>query len=174
MQQQFGRLNSQSNLLGAVGNHYVCFQRFRNLTAVDPLSGETLWARQDLPPECDLFGDDQYVFVLPTDREEATVLRALDGQRVGTRKVPRLVRRQNLPNGEEKTMFSRLGETCLTTLGRNLLLWWPEGNHRVLTLVDPWEGRDLWPGRKFAASAHACVMADRVRGGNGAHAAILC
>ena len=150
LQQQFGRIQEQSNLLGAVGHQYVCFQRFRNLTAVDPRSGETLWSRQDLPQGCTLFGDDQYVFALPPDREEATVLRAVDGELVGTRKVPRLAHRQRLPNDQQTTTFARVEETCLATLGRNLLLWWPEGNRRVLTLVDPLEGRDLWAGRKFS------------------------
>ena len=157
-----------SNLLAAVGRQYVCFQRFRNLMAVDPRSGETLWSRQDLPQGCTLFGDDQYVLALPPDREEATVLRAVDGELVGTRKVPRLARRQRLPNDRQTTTFARLEETCLATLGRNLLLWWPEGNRRVLTLVDPLEGRDLWAGRKFSGNAHACLVGDEAVGVIGA------
>ena len=41
----------------------MCFQRLRNLVAVDPLSGELLWVRHDIPPGSEIFGDDQYVFV---------------------------------------------------------------------------------------------------------------
>ena len=101
---------------------------------------------------------------LPPDREEATVLRAVDGELVGTRKVPRLGRRQRLPDDQQTTTFARLEETCLATLGRNLLLWWPEGHRRVLTLVDPLEGRDLWAGRKFSGNARACVVEDEAVG----------
>ncbi len=45
-----------------------------------------------------------------------------------------------------------------------MLLWWPQGKQRELTLVDPFEGRDLWRGRKFAANARACVVNDEVVG----------
>ena len=165
---QSGRSQFAPCTLAAMGSHYACFQRTRNLVAVDPQSGETLWARQDLPPGCDLFGDDQYVFALPPDGEEATVLRALDGEVLGTRKVPRLLHQLKLGvglnAGKDITVPGRFAETCLTTLGRKLLLWWPEGNQRVLTLVDPWEGRDVWPGRKFSAGACACVVADEAVG----------
>ena len=165
LQQQFAQLHDQSNLLGPVSSQYVCFQRFRNLVAVDPRSGETLWVRQDVPPGSDLFGDDQYVFVLPPDREEATVLRAADGELLGTRKVPRLAPPADASQRRTRaTVFARFEESCLATLGAELLLWWPEGNRRVLTLVDPLEGRDLWPGRKFSAAARACVVGEEAVG----------
>jgi hypothetical protein len=132
--------------------------------AVDPQNGETLWVRRDVPSGSDLFGDDEHLFVLSPDREEATLLRAADGELLGTRKVPRLRGRQTLPNGEEKTVFTHLEDSYLAALGRRLLLWWPEGDNRVLTLVDPLEGRDVWPGRKFSAAARACVVGEKAVG----------
>jgi outer membrane protein assembly factor BamB/tetratricopeptide (TPR) repeat protein len=164
LQQQFAQIHDQSKILGPVRHGYVCFQRFRSLVAVDPRNGETLWIRQDVPMNSDVFGDDEYVFVLPPDSDEARVLRACDGETVGTRKVPRVGRQQVLPGGERRTVFGRLDETCLATLGRNMLLWWPEGNQCTLTLVDPLEGRDLWRGRKFSSSARACVVNDEMVG----------
>ena len=152
---QFTQSYDRPNLLGPVNGRYVCFRRFRNLVAVDPRNGETLWVRRDVPSSSDLFGDDEYLFVLSPDREEAMLLRATDGELLGTRKVPRLHGRQMLPNGEEKMVFAHLEDSCLAALGRRLLLWWPEGDNRVLTLVDPLEGRDVWPGRKFSAAARA-------------------
>ncbi len=88
--------------------------------------GQTLWVRQDVPAGSDLFGDEQHLFVLSPDREEATLLRATDGELLGTRKVPRLSGRQMLPTGEKKNVFLHLEEFCLAALGRRLLLWWPE------------------------------------------------
>ncbi len=117
-----------------------------------------------MPFGCDLFGDDEYVFAVPPDTDEATVLRASDGELLGKRRIPRVTGKQRLPNGEEKTVFGRVEETCLATLGRKMLLWWPQGNQRELTLVDPYEGRDLWRGRKFSAKAHACVVNNEVVG----------
>ena len=163
-QQRFGHISSQSSLLGPVSNRSICFQRLRNLVAVDPWSGEMLWVRQDVPPGSDLFGDDEYLFVLSPELEEAMLLRTADGALLGTRKVPRLMDRKRLPNGERKRTYAHLENYCLATLGRQLLLWWPEGNQRVLTLVDPLDGRDIWPGQMFPANAHTCVLSDRLVG----------
>jgi outer membrane protein assembly factor BamB/tetratricopeptide (TPR) repeat protein len=164
-QQQFMQAD-ESEPFAAMGREYLCFQQFRSLVALDLRNGEPLWTRQDLPQlNCDIFGDDDVVFVLPPDREEATVYRARDGAVVGTRRVPRVSRgQQTLPNGEVRKLYGRLQETCLATLGRRLLLWWPEGNQRMLTLVDPLEGCDLWPSRKFSAGARTAVVNNEVVG----------
>ena len=34
----------------------------------------------------------------------------------------------------------------------------------MLTLVDPLDGRDVWPGRKFPAAAHTCVVGEEAVG----------
>ena len=164
LQQQFVQFPTPSNLSGSLGGRQICFQRLRELVAVDPCSGETLWVRQGFPPGCELFGDDRYLFVLTPDREEATLLSAFDGELLGTRKIPRLSGTQNLPNGETKTTYAPLEASSLGTFGRNVLLWWPEGDKRVLTLVDPLEGRDIWAGWKFSASAHASVAGEEAVG----------
>jgi hypothetical protein len=163
-QQQFARPYDRATMLGPVTSQYVCFQRFRNLVAVSPENGATLWVRQDIPPGSELFGDEQFVFVLSPEREEAMLLRATDGELLGTRKVPRQIGHEPLPDGKQRTVYQKLEGSCLATLGRRLLLWWPEGDKRVLTLVDPLEGRDVWPGRKFPASAHTCMVGEEAVG----------
>ena len=37
-------------------------------------------------------------------------------------------------------------------------------NNRVLTLVDPLEGRDLWPGRTVLGEARTCVVGEEAVG----------
>jgi hypothetical protein len=69
-----------------------------------------------------------------------------------------------LPNGEQKKIFTHLEEFSLATFGRQLLLWWPEGGARTLTLIDPLEGRDVWPGKKFPNDARCSVVNDEVVG----------
>jgi len=164
IRQQVARSQGQSGCSQLLDSRYICFQQFRDLVAVDPISGETLWVHQDLPLGCELFGDDEYVFALPPDREEAMLFRAADGEPLGTRKVPRQSVRQRLSDGTEKNSFSPFKNSCLAALGRKLLLWWPEGNERTLTLVDPLEGRDIWPGRKFSNRARACVVGEEAVG----------
>ena len=165
LRQQFAPTHQdQSNLLGAANRHYVCLRRFHDVVAVDPRNGETLWVRRDLPAACNVFGDDQHLFVLSTDREEATLLCADDGASLGTRKVPRRSSQRKLPNGQMQKFYTNLKSTCLATLGRKLLLWWPEGTQRELTLIDPLEGRDEWPRRKFHYSSRTSVVDDEAVG----------
>jgi outer membrane protein assembly factor BamB len=158
LQMQLNRLQYQTNVLGVVGKRCVVVQRLRSIVGLDPISGETLWVRQDFPAVCDIFGDDEYVFVLTTDEEEISVLRADDGELVGKRKIPRYANQQQMPNGKMQTVYSRLEGMYLAVLGRNLLYWWQDGNNRVLKLIDPLDGRNLWE-RKFSVNSRAC-MAD--------------
>ena len=50
-----------------------CFQEQQQLRCVDPISGETLWSRTDIPAGCELFGDDE--FVLAAERRRSVALR---------------------------------------------------------------------------------------------------
>jgi outer membrane protein assembly factor BamB len=122
----------------------VCFQRLRNLVAVDPLSGETLWVRKELPQNAEIFGDDQYVFVL--DRQNtnngnpysasaadpfggaqgrsgggaadadplALVFRASDGEFLGKRKIPQ---NPNYQNPYDSDQLARMVTSRFVALG---------------------------------------------------------
>ena len=116
----------------AVSEQLVCYQRYQSLYGVDPLSGEVIWSRDDLRPESTLFGDHEYVLVVPPDQNVATVLRAADGMKLGTRPVPGV---------------------RLATFGRLVASWRVERSEAVLELIDPWSGAPVWPPRKFPADA---------------------
>ncbi|MEN6459241.1 MAG: PQQ-binding-like beta-propeller repeat protein [Thermoguttaceae bacterium] len=177
MMQAFGNLPFQiqqqliqssfetSEFTGVANSRQICFQRQRDLVALDPATGKTLWIRQGMPANSELFGDDRSLFVLSQDREEATLLDAFSGERLGTRKIPRTSGTQVLPNGETKVSYAPLQASSLGVFGRNVLLWWQEGHRRLMTLTDPLEGRDLWPeGWRFASTARACVIDDEAVG----------
>lgn len=115
----------------------ICMMRLRSCVGLDPATGETLWVRHNLPADSELFGDRQYVFVVPPEdnaQHEATVLRAADGQLVGTRPLA--------PEGERLAAF-----------GRQVLVWHSTGTHRVLDLVDAWDQKSVWPPLEFSADA---------------------
>ena len=76
----------RANPFGPVNSRFVCFQRRRNIVAVDPLSGETMWVRQDVPANSEVFGDEQYVFAAAGKRSKRSVYRGSDGELLGTRK----------------------------------------------------------------------------------------
>jgi hypothetical protein len=56
---------------------------------MDPLSGTVLWTRNDIPPGCELFGDDQFVFAADVGNHIAYVVRISDGELLGKREVPK-------------------------------------------------------------------------------------
>ncbi len=122
----------------------VCYQRAREIHGVDPMTGKDLWVRQDMPPGCTLFGDDQYLFVVRQDQQQtATVLRA--GRRPDARHAAH-------PGGQ------RLG-----TLGRYVLHL---ARVATLELWDPWEQRAVWSVRQVRRGA-ASAGRRAGRGGDG-------
>jgi len=143
--------------LGPVTRRYVCFQQGGKLTAADPLTGETLWVQRYVAPGGFLFGDDQYVFALAPDKDEAAVYRALDGEPLGKRKVPRVKMAASLPPGVAHGNFVPFAQDCLATLGRRVLLWQMSDGRFQLQLFDAWEQKPVWPPREFTARAKVCV-----------------
>ncbi|NQT13932.1 MAG: PQQ-binding-like beta-propeller repeat protein, partial [Planctomycetes bacterium] len=115
-----------------VSEQVLCFKQVRQCTAIDPWTGKMLWTRQDLPREGDLFGDHEYVFSVPAGETTASVYRASDGELLGRREVP-LDRAR--------------------AYGRRVLVWRAAEGYRVLEMVDPWEGRKLWPPVKCMLDA---------------------
>ncbi len=158
----FGPLFSNQWVLGPVTGRYVSYQRFHSLLAVDPRSGATLWQRTDVPSGSRLFGDGEYLLAQPPGKAEAMLFRALDGELLGKRPLPRLGERQRFSVlDREFAEGLPLEESCIATVGRRLLLWRAEGPERVLRLFDPVPGdagRNLWPPRKFSAGARAGVV----------------
>ncbi|MGD9636379.1 MAG: PQQ-binding-like beta-propeller repeat protein, partial [Pirellulales bacterium] len=74
--------------LGPATPFGVVFQDQQRLQAVDPLSGETLWSRSDVPPGCELFGDDEFVLAADTEESKLYVVRMSDGELVEERPLP--------------------------------------------------------------------------------------
>jgi outer membrane protein assembly factor BamB len=144
--------------LGPVTSQYVCFQRFRKLTAADPASGEPLWVRNHVAVGSFLFGDDEYVFALAPDEAEADVFGALDGSRLGRRAVPRIEQPGTDPGSGEASQYAPFSQQCLATFGRRLLLWRQEDSAQVLEMFDPWTQERPWPARRLPAGTHRALI----------------
>jgi hypothetical protein len=61
-------------------------------------------------------------------------------------------------SGLEFSGLSSFEESCITSIGRNLLLWQTDDGGRVLRFYDPVRGDSVWPPRKFSAAAHVCLV----------------
>ena len=132
-----GRLNFSTGPVTPMG---VCFQRSRQIVCVDPLTGQTLWERGPIEPSSDIFGDDELIFVVGPNSDQADVLSTIDGSLLGKRKVPRADRRW-------------------TNCGRHVLSWEQVGTRNggriTLTLTDAWkegETAQIWKKDLPAAS----------------------
>ncbi len=80
-------LATAAGALGPVTPRGVVFYDQGELKCVDPLSGETLWARKDIPRGCELFGDDEFVCAAEPKEHDIYVLRMLDGETIERRKM---------------------------------------------------------------------------------------
>lgn len=74
--------------LGPATPRGVVYQDQNELRCVDPLSGELLWKRTNIPPGSELFGDRELIFAADANERIAQVVRMIDGELVATRELP--------------------------------------------------------------------------------------
>jgi tetratricopeptide (TPR) repeat protein/outer membrane protein assembly factor BamB len=131
-------------VVGPITDRCVCIARSRDLLALDPLTGATLWTWHGLEPGSEVFGDNDVLIAAKPDGINAVVFRTADGQRLGTCNVPPADRRGGFH-------------------GRRVLTWrTAEGaaNGKLeLLLADPWKAQDIVLG-DFAAGMKGTVVDD--------------
>ena len=112
----------------------VCLQMKDSLTALDPISGNTLWTRSDVSPRSRIFGDDQYIFVVEMSSDvksvpvSTRVFRLYDGATV---KAPDF---HQLYNADRR----------IRLVGRDILVADKDKDATTLRLYDPLTGKDVW------------------------------
>ena len=116
-------------IVGPLLDRCVLVERSRDLTAFDPVTGETLWSRRGIEPGSEIFGDEEVLVIVPPDTAgdsvQATILRSMDGEELGTRKLPKSIHR-----------WAYCGRRCLA--GR------VESDGRLsFVLSDPWKDKEL-------------------------------
>ncbi|HEV3205231.1 MAG TPA: PQQ-binding-like beta-propeller repeat protein, partial [Gemmataceae bacterium] len=123
---------------GPIEASYVCVNTRDGLVALDPLKGTVLWTKTDVPMRTQIFGDDQYVYLVEVHQDGSSgagkALRAHDGVAV------------DVPD------FGPLYSRRIRTIGRHLLLSETEKNDLVVRLYDVHTGKDVWK-KSFPAKA---------------------
>ncbi|MEM9353115.1 MAG: PQQ-binding-like beta-propeller repeat protein, partial [Planctomycetota bacterium] len=112
-------------VLGPLNEAGCVLQSGRTLLCLDPMTGEKLWSRDDVPAGCDLIGDHQVIVCTPRGKNEATVYSMVDGRALG---------RCTTPNHKNQ----------LATRGRALVTWKLSNKRRVLASVDAVTGAAKW------------------------------
>lgn len=95
------------------------------LVAFDPLTGEQLWIRRGIPSDCDLFGDDEIVYVAAAGNLSARAFAALTGE-----ELPGV----SVPTRDERMAYR----------GKQILRWIPRGEKASIALYDPESGQEVW------------------------------
>lgn len=133
----FSTMSYSVGAVGAMTGDLVCYQLGTELHAAEPLTGETLWVRGDVPIGSEIQADDEYVIVMAPGSDQVTVLRASDGSQYLERSIPRGQR--------------------LTADGRHLLTWAEQDGRQVLANVDVVSGESGW-SREFAQGSHVALV----------------
>jgi outer membrane protein assembly factor BamB len=133
----WNQLGEQIGSIGPVNRTQVTILNGHKLMALDLVTGKPFWMREGIAG-AELFGDDERLFVVPLEGSQALVLSTLDGTIVGNRKLPPYTQR-------------------LDTVGRNIVTWGVRDSRQVLTLHDPWLGKDLW-SRSFEDTAQVTLI----------------
>ncbi|MSR59868.1 MAG: hypothetical protein EXS05_19890 [Planctomycetaceae bacterium] len=135
---QFG---DQMGAVGPVTRESVAVLRGRKLLMLEPLTGKPLWVRDGLTPGSELFGDEEFAFVVPPEATDAAMYRVLDGELQGTRPLPPLADRLDL-------------------VGRNAIAWQTSDGKRLLWVRDVPTERVVWK-HEFADAALVALIEGR-------------
>jgi outer membrane protein assembly factor BamB len=124
---------------GPIEANYICLQTREGLVAVDPVSGQTLWTRSDVPASSYVFGDAQHVYIVEGNQGQGVsrALRAEDGV------------------GVEVPAFAGPFQNRIRALGGKLLVKEASDKGIALRLYDVGTGKDVW---KRAFPANSMVM----------------
>jgi outer membrane protein assembly factor BamB/tetratricopeptide (TPR) repeat protein len=136
---------------GSLQGRALCVQARETLTVLDPLTGRTLWTRMDVYPHNHLFADDNHIFVVELDHDNAPsgtrVFRADDGITV------------------KVADFSAVFKKRQQTFGRFILVSEAGAAGGVqLRLYDPLAARDVWKQTYAARSIVARSEDDSLAG----------
>ncbi len=125
-----------------LGENVVCAKRSRVCVALNAATGETLWQRDGISSQSMLFGDGEYVLVVPAQSSEARVFRTADGAELPPR---------SLPDASQR----------VTTVGRRILCWKRTGREYTLQMVDPLlpeKEQIVWGPHRFPLDATPQVV----------------
>lgn len=122
--------------IGPLQGSVICLQMRDALTAIDPVTGRTLWSRSDVSSRSHVFGDQEHIYVVNI---------AEDGSPSGTR-----VYRAHDGVSVRVRDFSSDFKTRIRVQGRNILTSELDAkNALTLRLYDILQGKDVWK-QKYA------------------------
>ncbi len=127
--------------VGPVTQHGVCYLEKDDLICADLLTGRPLWIRRQVGDNCEVFGDQDYVFACAMDSRQAQVFSTRTGELLGEREIP-------FPDRRWKKF------------GRYVLTWESVAVFRTpakFRLIDCWNGKEVW-SKELDPQARGCLV----------------
>ena len=124
----------QRGMLAAANTEYVCLYGRREFTVLDSQTGEVRWKCTNLPQHATVFGNEDVIYMIPSDRNQSVAFRARDGKRLEASKLGDL-------------LVSAIGVTSrglVVADGRSSHILGLEPARTVLRLVDPLTLHESW------------------------------
>ncbi len=127
--------------IGPATPYGVVLQEQSQLKCVDPLSGEPFWTRSDIPPNCELLGDQDLLFAIDIGNDTTYVLNMIDGSLIDQHESPAV--------------------PWLLTSGRNIAHVGPtSGGQLVVKITDAQTGERLFE-QEYEANTQMAVVEPR-------------
>jgi outer membrane protein assembly factor BamB len=125
---------TQRGMLAAANTEYVCVYGRREFTVLDAQTGEVRWKCANLPQHATVFGNEDVIYMIPSDRNQSAAYRASDGKKL---EIPKL--------GD--LLVNTIGITSrglVVADGRSSHILGLEPPRTVVRLVDPLTLHESW------------------------------
>ena len=124
----------QRGMLAAANTEYVCVYGRREFTVLDAQTGDVRWKCSSLPQHATVFGNEDVIYMIPSDRNQSAAFRASDGKKL---EIPKL--------GD--LLVNTIGITSrglVVADGRSSHILGLEPPRTVVRLVDPLTLHESW------------------------------
>jgi outer membrane protein assembly factor BamB len=124
----------QRGMLAAANTEYVCLYGRREFTVLDARTGDVRWKCSNLPQHATIFGNDDAIYMVPSDRNQAVAYRATDGKKLDVPKLGDLL----------VNVIGVMPRGLLVADGRSSQILGIESSRTLVRLVDPITQHVFW------------------------------
>lgn len=129
------RNTNRDGLLAMSSSNVVCYHGRRRVIALDAHSGDVIWIRNRVPRNSVVFGDEQYMFIVPPDRNKSMCLKSIDGSSVEVKDLPTKLSKAIANIGHKLVTIENQTSTGLLGLSKP---------GTKITLLDPIKDKTAW------------------------------
>jgi|GEM_PF-572190 len=128
--------NSQTGMLAVANSNYVCVYGRRKFTVLDAATGDIRWTRGHVPAYTKLVGNEDVLYMVPKNRNDAVAFRAADGKPITVENVGGLM--------AKAIRISERGLVLVESRSGSSILGLSSSSSTVVHQFDPLTKKDHW------------------------------